>query len=79
MIDVLTILIIVFGFCFALREISTRFLSHLIHLENLLKAKDLFEAKHFETKYEETKIIDEPESLIEVFNDKSPQDIRSEF
>lgn len=73
---IFTTLIIVAGFVFVLHI----FLSHIKRLEVFLKATSLHEAKHFEKiEHEEAKVADEPEHLTEVFNDKSPEEIRSSF
>lgn len=76
MVLVTVALIIVSGFSFVLYL----FLSHIKNLEVLLKAKDLIEAKHFESKPVLPKIPkDEQEILSEVFDNKSPQEIRESF
>ena len=67
--------IIVSGFAYILRM----FLSHIKNLELLSKARDLVEYKHFEIKKAPVLPPDEPESLVEVFNDSSPSDIRKAF
>ena len=63
------------GFIYALKL----FLDHTRNLETMLKARDLHEYKHFETKYQETKPEDEPESLVEIFSNKTPEEIRASF
>ena len=63
------------GFIYALK-LS---LDHIKNLEIMLKSKDLHEYKHFETKYQDIKPVDEPESLVEIFNGKTPEEIRASF
>ena len=68
-------LIIVSGFSFVL----WLFLNHIKHLELLAKARDLVDYKHFEIKKAPVLPPDDPEDLVEVFNDKDPQEIRKSF
>lgn len=68
-------LIFVGGYVYSLKL----FLNHIDKLEIRVKAKDLSDLKYFETEYKETKPVDEPESLTELFQDKQPNEIRASF
>ena len=63
------------GFVYVLKLTS----DHIKNLEIMVKSKDLFEYKHFESKPAPVLTPDDPESLLEIFKDKTPQEIRASF
>ena len=70
------IILVVSGYALASQYLHYK---HISTLELLCKARDLVDYKHFEIKKAPVLPPDDPEDLIEVFNDKDPQEIRKSF
>lgn len=75
------IVIVTIAFIVLVGFIMWLFVRHVRSLEVLLKAADLHEAKSFEKTGERAglKREDEAASLVEMFEDKSPDEIRAAF